>query len=235
MGRAWIRGAMTPDTYEDRRESEQQLIKRMVRRLHNTYPEGKVKRIIWFEDVVDFWYDEDWTTVNKMVGKTVRFYSELWEQKAQSSGIRLYRDDFDELFWQVVWETIESYDWRSGFYLLETLELKFKSRALDKIRWAKRSKRVHEYTAARLPEEIDRDARFADTQNVENEVVNRMTVEGMFAEESLTEQERSLLSFLYEKPDATLAEMASALGLSHKEQARRLHVGLRRKLAPYVS
>lgn len=178
---AFVRGRMTPDTYEGRHESDRQRHNRIVRRLYNTYPDWKVRRIVWFEDIIDYWEDKDWTKVNEMVGKTVQFYSELWERKAQSSGIRLYRDDFEELFWNVVWEVIESYDWRSDFYLLETLELAFKSRALDKIRWAKRNKRVHEYTAARLPEDIDRDARFADSQNVENEVVNRMTVEAMFA------------------------------------------------------
>ncbi len=233
MGATWIRGKMTPETYENRHESDRQRIRRMFKRINDTYPDWKVRKIVWFEDIIDYWDDEDWTKVRKMVEKTVQFYSQLWERKAQSSGIRLYRDDFEELFWGVVWDVIESYDWRKDFYLLETLELAFKSRALDKIRWAKRHKRAHEYTAAQLPENVGRDIRFADKQDIENEVVNRLTVEEMFEEQSLTEKERSLLAFLYDKPDATLDEMASSLAISHKEMARRVLLGLRKKLSQY--
>jgi hypothetical protein len=57
------------------------------------------------------------------------------------------------------------------------------SNALDLIKWAKRDKRVHDYTAVSIDEQLQ----IADkrTSNIENNVIDTLLIQQMMSEPSL--------------------------------------------------
>jgi hypothetical protein len=154
-----------------------------------------------------------------------------WSNRVRYGGIRLYPDDFEEVFWDAV-QTMVLQDYNGGdFWLYENILKKIDSKALDLIRWAKRNKRKHDYMALSVDAILDMpDPR---TSHVEDDFCNRDLIIQMMLEPSLSNQERCLLRYLFDEPDASLRQIAADLGLGHQETTRRLLNRLQKKLAAY--
>jgi hypothetical protein len=175
--------------------------------------------------------DDACEKICRMMRNQVTSKKNHWSKQARNGGIRLYPDDFEAVFWEAVQTTILE-DYSGGdFWLYENILKKIDSRALDKIRWAKRKCRKHDYMADSLDAITDMpDPR---TSNIEDDVCNRDLIQQMMLEQSLNDNERRLLRYLYDEPDASLRQIASDLELGHKETARRMLHRLRQKLTKY--
>jgi hypothetical protein len=205
-------------------------------RLKKSHTPRKANMILAFEnffELNDCYYDthEDFTlfynwlknTVNSWVNRFCRNWSK-W---------RLSRPDFESVFWEEAWIVVNEYSfWDTNYYLYETLELSFKRRGLDVVRKATKTKQGKlEHGAGRLPEWFDEV--YPGTKNTEKDVLNRLLVDQIMNEPSLSPQERRLLQVLCENYDASYEELAKIMGLRHRTRAWRLMQSIRNKLEKY--
>jgi DNA-directed RNA polymerase specialized sigma24 family protein len=197
-----------------KRPSTVNLIKAVERAYENEYPDDACDKIC--------------RILKTQVQSKVKYFS----NRARYGGLRLYTDDFEEVFWKVVLVMIwYDYDSRSDFWLYENIFKKIDSVAIDLIRWAKRDCRKHDYMALSIDAMVD--IPDPSTSQLEEDVANSDLIEQMMMDSTLNERERSLLRYLYDKPDASFQEIANDLNLKHKETARRVMVRLRKKLYKY--
>ena len=100
----------------------------------------------------------------------------------------------------------------------------------------------HSYTApcnqlplsdihSRLPDTFD--TTYADNFNLENAVVQKLLLEKIFKEPSLTDEERKLLKLMYDNPNITLDELANQMKWGYREKVRRTLKRIRMKLQKY--
>ncbi|MGG3470773.1 hypothetical protein ABES02_25250 [Neobacillus pocheonensis] len=217
---------------DEPKETVYEFLERKERRIEKIYRKGKVDLIKAIERLYEDEYPDDaCDRICTILRSTVIASSRHWSRNAQSSGIRLYADDFEEVFWKAVLDMIwYDYDSRSDFWLYEHIIKKMRSNALDLIKWAKREKRVHDYTAASIEEMQIADQR---TSNLENNVIHTVMVQQMMGEPLLDVHEGALLRYLYDYPEATLREIADTLGLNHPQKASRFLEKVQKKLTKY--
>jgi hypothetical protein len=217
---------------DEPKETIYEFWERKERRIEKIFRKGKVDLIKAIERTYDNELPDDaCDKICNILRSTVQASARHWSRNAQSSGIRLYVDDFEEVFWKAILEMIW-YDYHSGsdFWLYEHIMKKMRSNALDLIKWAKRDKRIHDYTAISIEELQIADQR---TSNLENNVIDTVLVQQMISEPSLDGQEKALLSYLYDNPVATLRDIADTLDLGHPQTASRLLEKVQKKLAKY--
>jgi|GEM_PF-5435859 len=170
---------------EEAVETVHEFWERKTRRIERSKTKVTVDLIKAVERAYDDEYeDAACDKICRMLQSRVQSRVKHWSMKARNGGIRLYPDDFEEVFWEVIRVTvIEDYTSSSDFWLYEHIFKKINSRALDLVRWAKRQKRVHELTAVSLDEIADTvpDPR---TSRMEADVANRDLVMQMLIESS---------------------------------------------------
>lgn len=218
---------------DEPKETVYEFWERKERRIENHFRKGKVDLIKAIERIHDNELPDDaCDKICNILRSTIQASARHWSRNAQLSGLRLYVDDFEEVFWKAVLDMIwYDYDSRSDFWLYEHIMKKMRSNALDLIKWAKRDKRIHDYTAISIDEQLQ----IADqrTSNLENNVIDTVMVQQMMCEPSLDEQEREFLRYLYDYPEATLREIADTLDLGHPQKASRLLDKVQKKLEKY--
>ncbi|MGM0880902.1 MAG: hypothetical protein ACQEXQ_07630 [Bacillota bacterium] len=157
---------------------------------------------------------------------TIEAKAQAYKRKwLRSTGLNA--DDFASVFREEVFRFIGGGgDWPNGdFYIIETLELAWKRRAVDLIRKETTKQRKWE----RGMEQIDASGKEHPDQctNVEREAIIR----AMLEDPSFTAEERQLFIAVYEDPEASNGELAKVLGYSHPETVRRIKKRIRDKLA----
>ncbi|MEH7549240.1 hypothetical protein [Neobacillus vireti] len=216
---------------EEPQETVDEFWGRKERRIEKIYRKGKVDLIKSIERIYNNEYPDDaCDRICKILHSTIKASARRWSQNAQLSGLRLYADDFEEVFWKAILDMIW-YDYRGGdFWLYENIMKKMRSNALDLLKWAKRDKRIHNHIAASVEELQIADQR---TSNLENNVLDTVSIQHMMCEPSLDDQARELLRYLYDYPEATFREIANTLGLGHPQKASRLLEKVQKILAKY--
>lgn len=217
---------------EEPGETVREFWERKERRIEATKRPSTVNLIKAVERAHDDEYgDVACDKIGRMMRMPIQSKVKYWSSRARYGGIRLYPDDFEEVFWEVL-QTMVLEDYRGGdFWLYENILKRIDSRALDLIRWAKRDRRKHEHMAVSLEAILDMpDPR---TSCIEEDVANRELVFQMMVDTSLDEREHQLLWYLYDDPEVSLQKIATDLGLRHRETARRMMKSLKAKIAKY--
>jgi hypothetical protein len=219
------------------RLDEQRIIKETrATRIRDHYTEAKVKVIEDFEGLYEGKYQsEGFHVLARPLRSTIRFYSSKWTRKISKTALRLTSEDFESEMWEEAWLFLQSGRANPQFYLLEQLQLRFDSRALDVIRSAMRKKRAPDLTALPLPHLFEETYPDPVTSRLQDHIVASDTVSHMLADESLTDEEHLLLVFLYENPNATLQEIAELRGTPYRQTAKRAIGRLRTKLLPHYA
>lgn len=161
--------------------------------------------------------------------KVIKFWSEYYYCTCYN--LRLDYGDFFEVMINAAVDTTNKYSSNSDFSLFQTLQLVLKNRGIDLIRKAKANKRAIWHKAARLPDNFD--TTYADDFNLENAVVQKILLEKIFKDPSLTEEERKLLKLMYDDPNITLDELANRMEWGYREKVRRTLKRIRMKLQKY--
>ena len=71
------------------------------------------------------------------------------------------------------------------------------------------------------------------TANVEKFVSDKMLVDQLIADHSLTNEERKFIEILYKNSGSSFQELAELMGFKHRESARRMLHKIRKKLIKY--
>ncbi|MCY8938085.1 hypothetical protein [Peribacillus frigoritolerans] len=153
--------------------------------------------------------------------------AEAWERKWKNK--RLYKEDFQTIFYETAWKLCDDYSHYQEFYFYETLCLAFKRRGIDLTRKLRTKQGRFEVNALPLLEETSQylpDKRV----DIENDVLNRDLIERVLTDESLTEQERGLLQVIYDNPDSSNRDIAILAGLNHHHQVTRSLTKIKGKL-----
>lgn len=129
--------------------------------------------------------------------------------------------------WEAAWEVADKYDWRSEYFIYETILLAGTRRSTD---LTKGKQRRFEGTARAMPPKQRYQADPA--VNVEEQVVNKITVQEILNDVTLSDDERALLWAKYKDCDATLRELAVVLRKKHPQEIQRLFGRVRNKLGP---
>ncbi|MGG0275712.1 hypothetical protein [Bacillus rhizoplanae] len=147
---------------------------------------------------------------------------------------RIDSADFESRFYIELWRMCENdkYTQYGRYYFYETFLLAIKRRTIDVIReFANDNQRAFEGSTVSLKQETQHF--LASETDIENEVGNRQLVAQILDDASLTEQEREVLSAIYEDPDASYLKVAKAVGLTHHQQVKRILERISKKLAQY--
>lgn len=221
-------------------ETPEEFGQRLRRRLYRRYSPKKVAFIEHIESVyLKFEAREiDQNEFLAEIKPTIDFYAEMYVRKW--SKWRVSRHDFESIFWEHAVRTIQKYrrTENDDFFLLEHLERTFKSRAIDLVRKVTQTKQGRfEHGIASL--DSDEKYRYiASEVDVEKEVTDRMIVEDMLSDKSLTTEEQTLLALMYEEPDASDRQLAELMSkdfpkIKYNVQISRMKDSIRRKLSQY--
>lgn len=165
--------------------------------------------------------------VIKSLEFTINRKAEAWGHKWSSK--LLSKSDFKSVFYEAVLKLLDTYTWYQTFYFYEELCLKLHNRGLDTVKKSRTKQGKFDVNVLPLKEET---VEFiADTRvNIEEDVINSDLVNRILNDQSLTEQERTLLQTIYNNPDISNREIAKAVGLNHHEQVTRSLKRIKRKL-----
>ncbi|AIQ13644.1 RNA polymerase sigma factor [Paenibacillus durus] len=149
---------------------------------------------------------------------------------------RLYEDDFESHFRFTVAKAALRYDGKNGSFF-DYLRGSIRNAGRDMVRRALTKKNRINHLALSLQDEaVMREVeRSGIVASAEEQAIAQYTVECMAADTSLTDTERAVFELLRADPEATLQEIANALGLSDRKQAQRLKQRLAEKLRKYIT
>lgn len=226
-------------------DSHQELMDKVDSRLNRKYV--KSSKIAWVWQIQDVFNKSGYEELTN--GNLVGDYDELFkrlrftiESKANWLEIkykytRLSYQDFEAELWKITYDAIEYYE-QSGdidteFTLLETLELFWKTRIISFIKSCLFTvKHKGWYTSLPLADDFE-EFWEDESPNQEDEYLYKETIQEMFNDIELTDEERNLLAVIYDYPSGSLREWGKELGINHPETVRRLFQTLRKKLAKY--
>ncbi|MFI8657995.1 hypothetical protein [Priestia megaterium] len=162
----------------------------------------------------------------KALSYKIKVIAKYWEKNWNKQ--RLSASDFESVFYEAAFKLCEEYGWASEFYFYETLLLIFERRAIDLTRKFKTQR--GRFEASILPLKEEKVETFADTVDIEREVLNRDLVTQILNNEALTMQEKKLLQEIHSNPDASYKNWAEAIGLKHHQQVIRMLQRIKRKI-----
>ncbi|GAB6927121.1 hypothetical protein JCM10914A_11040 [Paenibacillus sp. JCM 10914] len=162
----------------------------------------------------------------------VRREAERWARSCRK--YRLYEDDFESHFRYTVVKAALKYDGQRGTFF-DLLGTAINNAGRDLVRNALTKKNRINHLALSIDDESasKKVAKIAASHTTEDIVVPRLIIAEMEVDTSLTKQERLLFEFLKADPDATLQEMADALGVRDRKQASRIKQRMADKLRKY--
>lgn len=149
---------------------------------------------------------------------------------------RLYEDEFESQFRLTVVKAALRYKGEHGAFF-DYLRISIRNAARDLIRCALTKKNRINHLALSLDDEQtaqEVEHRMGTTRSAEDEAITRIVVDQMAADTTLTNQERGLFEYLRSDPDATLQEMADAIGVRDRKQASRIKGRIAKKLRKYI-
>lgn len=182
-------------------------------------------------------YDDLAKHTDYFIGSQAKQYARRYQK------IRLYEDDFEGLFRIKVADAALRYPAKEGGYFFDFLRTVIRNAAVDLIRSATTEKNKVNHLAKSLDKEITNDEGFEtsiiqtlpdESMNTEGMALNRVLIDEMAGDSTLTEQERQLFQYLRSYPDATLQEMADEIGVRDRKQASRIKERLSKKLQKYL-
>ncbi|MDF2039355.1 MULTISPECIES: hypothetical protein [Cytobacillus] len=229
-------------------DSYEELKEKINTRLGRKYSPSKIKYVWKIQELFnnpDFSVLEngnlevDYWRLTRELKFTINKKAEWYAYRYRNA--RLSYQDFEAEFWKITWDAIEYYeqggDFESfegaEFTLVETLELFWKNRIIDFIRSCLYTKKHNPwYTAASLSDDFNE--YWPDTSLLQDEqlIINE-TIDELFCDKSLTEDERRLLEIIYDNPTESLREWGEKFGFNHPETVRRRYLSLKRKLSKY--
>jgi hypothetical protein len=212
---------------------------RMKRRLMGKYRKATVYmfEILTFEELYHAYtlcpYSDDGIAFAGKLKKVLVSKAKFWSSQCIEQGLRIYPDDMESEFYHRIWKLItpNKNDY-SDYYLLERIQWDVRNAAIDLIRREKANRRLASSRAVNLDGYLG-GTKADQTVNVEGDVTNRLLIRQMTIELELDDQERRLLHYLCNEPEASLQEIATHLGLKHRSEASRIKDRLKRKLSLY--
>ncbi|SDZ25159.1 sigma-70 family RNA polymerase sigma factor [Thermoactinomyces sp. DSM 45892] len=160
-----------------------------------------------------------------------KVYSKKWAYRA------ILEDEFESVFWETAWRLCDgdieqgtddgAYQPHGNFYFFETLILSLDRRATDLIRHRTKTKKAKFEIEETCPLWSKASEFISSGEDIEKNVTDRISINKLLDESS--KQETHLVTFLYSYPDASNSEIATHLGLSHRESARRMLKRIRNK------
>lgn len=171
--------------------------------------------------------------LHKQTDAFVKREAQRWAKRCRN--YRLYEDDFESEFRFVVARAALSYTGERGSFF-DYLRVALRNAARDMIRSTLSKKNRINHLALSL--EDDKVRQRVDelySVNPEDQAIARVIVSEMAADRTLTDVERALFEYLRKYPDATLQEMADAIGVKDRKQASRVKERLASKLYKYIA
>ncbi|MTI84277.1 MAG: hypothetical protein FH756_10300 [Firmicutes bacterium] len=215
---------------EEAREQEDD----RLRRIKSVYSPGKVNLILSIEKAYDVWNDEETEdNMNKLL-RRFEWCVRKWAKHYWINWSKWWftKEDFESYFWEETQKVIEFYSCNSKFYLYEQVDKKLYGRGYDFIRMNLGTKQGYfEREASRFPDGFE--DKYPSDFNPEKQVTDKLLIDQMIEEPSLTAKERKLLAILYENPDASNSELAELMGFNHREQVRRARFSIKKKLETF--
>ncbi|TLS53384.1 hypothetical protein FE782_03690 [Paenibacillus antri] len=178
-----------------------------------------------------FRYDFD--ELSRQTDAFVRREAGKWARMCRK--YRLYEDDFESHFRLTVAKTALRYKGEQESFF-DYLRISIRNAGRDLVRDALRKKnRINHLALSLDDEEIAAKVEAQTTgRSAEDEAVTSILIAELAGEPSLNDQERMLFDFLCEDPDATLQDMADAIGVRDRKQASRVRQRLANKLRKYI-
>lgn len=148
---------------------------------------------------------------------------------------RLSSHDFESVFWVETYKLFQKYTEEGihpDFLFFETLKLMLERRAIDVVRKATKTKKgaIH-HDIDGLGENFEQT--YSDSDDIEKEVTDKMFVNVLISDGTLTDDERHLLEVMHANPGATLRELAEQTVFNHPQKVSRAMKRVRGKLAKY--
>jgi DNA-directed RNA polymerase specialized sigma24 family protein len=169
----------------------------------------------------------------ELLENTIKSMARWWG--IRWNNCKLSAADFESIFFFEAWKLCDDYNHYTEFYFYETLLLILNRRAIDLVRKNTKTKQGAFELAVRPLKEEAEDYIPDKSVDVENQVTDRIIVAQILNDSTLTDKERELLKAKYLNPDASMAELASHVGLKHHEEVRRLFKRIRLKTAHYLN
>lgn len=178
-------------------------------------------------------YSHGFDDLAKETDAFVKREAQWWAKSCRK--YRIYEDEFESYFRFVVCRAALRYDGEKGTFF-DYLRGAIRNAGRDLVREALTKKNRINHLALSLEDEtVTRKVEQKyHAPSAEEEALNRIIIEQMAQDDSLTDQERQLFEFLREYPDATLQEMADEIGVGSRMQASRIKDRLAKKLQKYL-
>lgn len=154
--------------------------------------------------------------------------SRKYTRRYQTRGLRIYEDDFSSVLWEATLELLHDTSFRKNSFRV-VLNHRLEDRARNIVRHHMADKR----RALTIAMPIS--ATYPSNEDVESAVINKINVEQLSNDSTLTVNERRLLNLLKQYPLASNQDLAVLLGYTYREKVRRLKLNLRKKGEKYFA
>ncbi|EJQ98548.1 hypothetical protein [Bacillus cereus] len=148
-------------------------------------------------------------SINCLVRVNLNKFENAWKNK------RIFRDDFESVFWEKLWHVCEEHSWADEFYLYEKITNALECVGYNLVRSKlKTDKRKANHQNVDLVEDLEKiDSPFRIEGNVETKLL---------IEQYCNDAEGSLLAMYLESPYLSYRDLGRLHGINHPERVRRM-------------
>ncbi|PFN09330.1 hypothetical protein [Bacillus cereus] len=201
-----------------------------LERIKRIYDDKKVKQVLAVENAwnkyamlrLDEGEDAFYIVFNNYLVKglmrsILNKFESAWENK------RIFRDDFESVFWEKLWHVCQEHSWNDEYYLYEKIRKSLECTGYNLVKSKLRTdKRKANHQNVDLIEDLEKiDSPFRIEGNVETRLL---------IEQYCNDVEVSLITTYLESPHLSYRDLGRLCGINHPERVRRILNSAKRKL-----
>ncbi|MEI4800388.1 sigma-70 family RNA polymerase sigma factor [Bacillus sp. FJAT-51639] len=206
-----------------------------LERIQRIYDEGKVKQILTLEKSWEKYARQrleegenafriiyDNFLVSYIVRVTLNKFENAWKNK------RIFRDDFESVFWEKLWCVCQEHSWNDEYYLYEKIKKALECAAYNLIKSKLRTdKRKANHQSIDLVASLEK---FDSSFCIEGDVITKLLIK-----QYCDELEEQLLITYLENPYLSYRKIGRLHGINHPEKVKRILDSAKGKLGKVVA
>ena len=205
-----------------------------LERIKRIYNDKKVKQVLAVEKTWDkyamlrlekgedaFYIVFNDYLIKALMRSTLNKFENAWKNK------RIFRDDFESVFWEKLWRVCQEHSWNDEYYLYEKIRKSLECTGCNlvkaKLTTDKRKANHQNVDLVADLEKIDSPFR------IENEIEIKLLIK-----QYCNDTEESLITTYLESPYLSYRDLGRLHGINHPERVRRILDSAKRKLREII-
>lgn len=158
--------------------------------------------------------------IKSLMRSTLNKFENAWKNK------RIFRDDFESVFWEKLWRVCQEHSWNDEYYLYEKIRKSLECTGRNLVKSKLRTdKRKANHQSVDLVADLEK---FDSSFCIEGDVIAKLLIK-----QYCNEIEEHLLITYLESPHLSYRELGRLHGINHSEKVKRILDSAKGKLIAY--